>query len=1323
MMRGPLIVRPSQGRAQLSGSIMRDASEATIRSAAYQDLSITLVGDEWAPQVGRQASDIDLAVSRELLNGIVPSLNDAGSWSAVVQPALSPMHVLRTSPHTVRIELPQLLQYDINEPETLTVTIPASAVRSGRPIVATPTLRILALNGTLQLRGSLLASPTEIAIQSAPVPPTIRLDLLGDSWSAGIGLTQSLNGTLVSENEAASYALLNSLVSLQKEAKGFEAIVRSALRATDITRLTNSSIEISLPDARLDYDITEPETITVTAPETALLSGRQVVALPHFIILPTKGFGVLSNSLVSNNSETDVQGGGMQLTVTLQGDSWAPSIGQRGSGTRESLTQQVLRAFISAQDEDGGWNAVVQKALTFTELSYVDDEKSSITLTLPSFPAYDLLKAETVSCNLPPAAVASGQELFAGIGTTRDALQISANTGTIRLSGSLFEAANETTLRSVATVKIVITLTGDTWTQGVGQQDETGEGASAQLLRGFTSLQNEPYGWNSIVRPGIPQANVERTNDFRVEISVPQFAAYEVTEPETIEVVVPPIAVSSAQVVQAPSFVIIPMKGQATLSGRMVEDATETLLCCTEGLQLIITLIDDSFAPGVGVDAAASMALERGLTSLQDEPDGWNNQVMPALVARNSTAIRRLSDHQIELTLPPIRQYQLRNPETLVVSIPASAVSSQQRLVAAPSQGLVIAAAPSTCILGGDVYPTVSAHSLRKVEGNTLFITLVGDSFVSQVALPGPISDALLAGIASAQATEEPFGWSSIVSPALHAHHVEWNAANASEIAITIPQSYLYAISSPETIMVTIPSSAVESSRRASHPAAFVVRAKKPVIRLSGSLLDRATDEGVRSDENLDLNLLLDDGDEFMPHVGMHTGITRELLDGIALDRGLDAASASGPLLPVGASSANTTTGFEGVHPALQRYGWELATASLTEDDVELVSASMVRIRFPPIPFYRPQTPETLSITVPAGALRSGRTTAAESMLVLASGSTSARLTGPLIDTPFEGLVQSHAMNVTITLHGDIFKQPLQTALILSGLNSSNTEATGFLAHFSAAMVAGNVNVTAHSTQEVIIRMPPLPGLRLSASETVTVTVPALATVHGGRDIVCNPQFVLRPRQALLSGSLVGSNVDEARLRSIDHELIITLKSDTFVSSIGEDSVASAALIQGLSSGIREALRFDHLVRVDDTVVRIVIYASLQVAYSIHEPETVTITLPAEALVSNVTMAIPAFVISAVPGTATFYSTFEGTFSPRTLISEQTIAQSAFVYKTHVDLAVGSDTWAPAVGEDNQLTHALLQGFIASGEELHGWNRIVRQQLTSASCNASMTTV
>lgn len=353
----PLVIRPTLSRARLSGTLLTEASEASLRSAATLDLRVTLTGDDaWAPEVGRLESAADFAIARALLDGIVPSLNEAHSWTSVVSPRLTEKHLARRDPRTVVVELPQFIHYDIVEPEYLTVTVPGKALRSGRSIVATPQMRILASNGTLQLCGTLLTNPTELSIQNLDLPaPTIRLDLLQDSWATGIGETHSLNGTLLSRNPEASALLLGSLTSQQSELSGWHRVIQGALLPTDITRLANSSIEIRLPDARERYDISEPETLTLTAPESSLLSGRQVVGLPQLVLLPTPGFGALSNSLVSNNSETDVQGGGMKLTVTLQGDSWAPSVGQRGSGTADSLTKQVLRAFISAQDESGGW--------------------------------------------------------------------------------------------------------------------------------------------------------------------------------------------------------------------------------------------------------------------------------------------------------------------------------------------------------------------------------------------------------------------------------------------------------------------------------------------------------------------------------------------------------------------------------------------------------------------------------------------------------------------------------------------------------------------------------------------------------------------------------------------------------------------------------------------------------------------------------------------------------------------------------------------------------------------------------------------------------
>ena len=135
------------------------------------------------------------------------------------------------------------------------------------------------------------------------------------------------------------------------------------------------------------------------------------------------------------------------------------------------------------------------------------------------------------------------------------------------------------------------------------------------------------------------------------------------------------------------------------------------------------------------------------------------------------------------------------------------------------------------------------------------------------------------------------------------------------------------------------------------------------------------------------------------------------------------------PAAPPPNSTAVTTTTTSSAHlyanvghPALQRFGWGVpsSSSSLSEDDVELLDAYTVKISMPPIPFCRPQTPETLSIAVPAGALLSGRTTFAESLLVIASGGTSGRLSGHLLDSPHEGLVQCCPTNFTMILSGDI---------------------------------------------------------------------------------------------------------------------------------------------------------------------------------------------------------------------------------------------------------------------------------------------------------------
>ena len=126
-MSAPLILRPTLGRARLSGSLMARASEEAIREAGQLQLTITLDGDEWLPAVGRQGGAADEAVARQLIEGLRPSQAHDTSWAAVVQRGLDGRHVRRISSVAVALSIPQLLFYDIAAPETIDVLIPASA--------------------------------------------------------------------------------------------------------------------------------------------------------------------------------------------------------------------------------------------------------------------------------------------------------------------------------------------------------------------------------------------------------------------------------------------------------------------------------------------------------------------------------------------------------------------------------------------------------------------------------------------------------------------------------------------------------------------------------------------------------------------------------------------------------------------------------------------------------------------------------------------------------------------------------------------------------------------------------------------------------------------------------------------------------------------------------------------------------------------------------------------------------------------------------------------------------------------------------------------
>ncbi len=97
---------------------------------------ITLTGDTWV-----QTSQFD-AIRQDIINGLDSAQSEGTGWDAVVKAGQTVGGVIRTSDTIVTITLDAFPTYNITVPETITVTVPGSAVFSSVSIVGSPTFTV-----------------------------------------------------------------------------------------------------------------------------------------------------------------------------------------------------------------------------------------------------------------------------------------------------------------------------------------------------------------------------------------------------------------------------------------------------------------------------------------------------------------------------------------------------------------------------------------------------------------------------------------------------------------------------------------------------------------------------------------------------------------------------------------------------------------------------------------------------------------------------------------------------------------------------------------------------------------------------------------------------------------------------------------------------------------------------------------------------------------------------------------------------------------------------------------------------------------------------
>ena len=278
----------------------------------------------WAAGVG----DDHLATAA-LLRGCARRRTSRPAGTPVL-PALDFRHVTVVNSTALRIALRQVAFYQIDEPETITARIPASALASDLLVVASPQIVIRATPGSVVCGA---ASP-----RRPPKPPSPCGGQPGHpAPHAAARQLESLHRDcrapcrrqrlwLPPAERATLHALVEARLRAER-ARGWAAVMVprcSPRRPTSRSRTTTPRCSSTCPPPP-STPILAPETIFVRIPPVAVASAATLLASPPLVVHATPGEGTFGGTLAASpRMETLQAASGGTLLIELSGDTWAP---------------------------------------------------------------------------------------------------------------------------------------------------------------------------------------------------------------------------------------------------------------------------------------------------------------------------------------------------------------------------------------------------------------------------------------------------------------------------------------------------------------------------------------------------------------------------------------------------------------------------------------------------------------------------------------------------------------------------------------------------------------------------------------------------------------------------------------------------------------------------------------------------------------------------------------------------------------------------------------------------------------------------------------
>ena len=285
----------------VTGTIGDGATETEVRDGGGT-IILTVSGDTWLDA----GTPFDLSRSG-IINGLDSDQSGSNGWDARVKANMTLGSVVRTSSTvvTITVAASDVSDYEIRLSETVTATVPGSALSGGVEITAAPTFRLDPVSESLAVTGTLGASGgTAAELRSGG--ETVILTLTNAKW----------NDAGATFNNQRQTILDHCVANLDDQAGWNARRAAGDFLVGDVVRTSATVVTITLT-AATTYAVPTTETITCTAPNEAMLLIKDLTGSPTFNIVP--GFALTGNRVsaaIDLSSVTDVALCGFGWTVT-----------------------------------------------------------------------------------------------------------------------------------------------------------------------------------------------------------------------------------------------------------------------------------------------------------------------------------------------------------------------------------------------------------------------------------------------------------------------------------------------------------------------------------------------------------------------------------------------------------------------------------------------------------------------------------------------------------------------------------------------------------------------------------------------------------------------------------------------------------------------------------------------------------------------------------------------------------------------------------------------------------------------------------------------